>query len=50
MELAVVMLMRTLLFPVDNGMDNNLTGDGIAAEYDMWTGKVTWRKATENYI
>nr|WP_231198385.1 hypothetical protein [Streptococcus equi] len=40
----MVMLMRTLLFPIDNGMDNNLIGDGLSAEYDLWTGKVTWRQ------
>ncbi|HEK9646859.1 TPA: hypothetical protein SU430_001487, partial [Streptococcus equi subsp. equi] len=46
----MVMLMRTLLFPVDNGMGTGLTGDGYAAEYDLWTGKVTWRQATKQTI
>ncbi|HEL1315706.1 TPA: hypothetical protein TVS27_001211, partial [Streptococcus equi subsp. zooepidemicus] len=46
----MVMLMRTLLFPVDNGMDNNLIGDGLAAEYDLWTGKVTWRQPSDDKI
>ncbi|WP_373760202.1 hypothetical protein [Streptococcus ferus] len=46
----MVMLMRTLLFPVDNGMDNNLTGDGLAAEYDIWTGRVTWRCLDDSRI
>ncbi|HEL0663746.1 hypothetical protein KP742_03970 [Streptococcus equi subsp. zooepidemicus] len=44
------MLMRTLLFPIDNGMDNNLIGDGLSAEYDLWTGKVTWRQPSDNKI
>ncbi|HEL1192070.1 TPA: hypothetical protein TVL26_001107 [Streptococcus equi subsp. zooepidemicus] len=46
----MVMLMRTLLFPVDNGMGTGLTGDGYAAEYDLWTGKVTWRQASKKNI
>ncbi|HEL0783054.1 TPA: hypothetical protein TVG17_000817 [Streptococcus equi subsp. zooepidemicus] len=46
----MVMLMRTLLFPVDNGMGTGLTGNGLAAEYDLWTGKVTWRQATKQTI
>ncbi|HEL1033966.1 TPA: hypothetical protein TVB57_001854 [Streptococcus equi subsp. zooepidemicus] len=46
----MVMLMRTLLFPVDNGMDNNLIGDGLTAEYDLWTGKVTWRQPSDDKI
>lgn len=44
------MLMRTLLFPVDNGLDSGLTGDGYAAEYDLWTGKVTWRQLGDGKI
>ncbi|EMB62528.1 membrane protein, partial [Streptococcus mutans 3SN1] len=27
-----------------------LSGDGYSAEYDVWTGKVTWRKATKETI
>ncbi|HEK9998984.1 TPA: hypothetical protein TT571_000162, partial [Streptococcus equi subsp. zooepidemicus] len=46
----MVMLMRTLLFPIDNGMDNNLIGDGLSAEYDLWTGKVTWRQPSDDKI
>ncbi|MGT2930040.1 hypothetical protein ACVR1G_07415 [Streptococcus dentasini] len=46
----MVMLMRTLLFPVDNGIGKELNGDGFSAEYDVWTGKVTWRKATNKTI
>ncbi|HEL0691357.1 TPA: hypothetical protein TVL50_001865 [Streptococcus equi subsp. zooepidemicus] len=46
----MVMLMRTLLFPIDNGMDNNLIGDGLSVEYDLWTGKVTWRQPSDNKI
>ncbi|HEL1266170.1 TPA: hypothetical protein TVR01_001223, partial [Streptococcus equi subsp. zooepidemicus] len=46
----MVMLMRTLLFPVDNGLDSGLTGDGYAAEYDLWTGKVTWRQLGDGKI
>ncbi|WP_323126140.1 hypothetical protein [Streptococcus equi] len=46
----MVMLMRTLLFPIDNGMDNNLIGDGLSAEYDLWTGKVTWRQLGDGKI
>ena len=46
----MVMLMRTLLFPIDNGMGEGLSGDGYSAEYDVWTGKVTWRKATKETI
>ncbi|WP_373760203.1 hypothetical protein [Streptococcus ferus] len=46
----MVMLMRTLLFPIDNGIGEDLKGDGISAEYDVWTGKVTWRKATNKTI
>nr|WP_231198399.1 hypothetical protein [Streptococcus equi] len=36
----MVMLMMNVVFPIDNGMDNNLIGDGLSAEYDLWTGKV----------
>ena len=50
MELAMVMILRTLLFPIDNGMGKGLSGDGYSAEYDVWTGKVTWRKATKETI
>ncbi|EMB75929.1 membrane protein, partial [Streptococcus mutans 11VS1] len=50
MELAMVMLMRTLLFPVDNGMGTGLTGNGLAAEYDVWTGKITWRQLSDDKI
>ncbi|HEK9073030.1 TPA: hypothetical protein TVO00_000133 [Streptococcus equi subsp. zooepidemicus] len=46
----MVMLMRTLLFPVDNGMGTSLTGNGLAAEYDLWTGKVTWRQPSDDKI
>ncbi|HEL0713465.1 TPA: hypothetical protein TUY08_001940, partial [Streptococcus equi subsp. zooepidemicus] len=46
----MVMLMRTLLFPVDNGMGTGLTGNGLAAEYDLWTGKVTWRQLGDGKI
>ncbi|NGL83211.1 hypothetical protein [Streptococcus equi] len=46
----MVMLMRTLLFPVDNGMGTGLTGNGLAAEYDLWTGKVTWRQPSDDKI
>lgn len=46
----MVMLMRTLLFPVDNGAGKDLNGDGFSAEYDLWTGKITWRKATNETI
>ncbi|EMC17894.1 membrane protein, partial [Streptococcus mutans SF1] len=44
------MLMRTLLFPVDNGMGTGLTGNGLAAEYDVWTGKITWRQLSDDKI
>ena len=50
MELAMVMILRTLLFPIDNGMDNNLIGDGLSAEYDTWTGRVTWRQPSDDKI
>ncbi|MCB5048873.1 hypothetical protein LGX12_09990 [Streptococcus mutans] len=46
----MVMLMRTLLFPVDNGMGTGLTGNGLAAEYDVWTGKITWRQLSDDKI
>ncbi|MCI3918626.1 hypothetical protein [Streptococcus intermedius] len=46
----MVMILRTLLFPIDNGMGKGLSGDGYSAEYDVWTGKVTWRKATKETI
>ncbi|HEK9107106.1 TPA: hypothetical protein TVL14_000684 [Streptococcus equi subsp. zooepidemicus] len=46
----MVMLMRTLLFPVDNGMGTGLTGNGLAAEYDLWIGKVTWRQPSDDKI
>lgn len=46
----MVMLIRTLLFPVDNGLGDGLNGDGFSAEYDVWTGKVIWRKATNQTI
>ena len=46
----MVMLMRTLLFPVDNGMGTGLTGNGLAAEYDVWTGKITWRQLSDGKI
>ncbi|HEL2401513.1 TPA: hypothetical protein TZS69_000458 [Streptococcus suis] len=46
----MVMILRTLLFPVDNGMGTGLSGDGYSAEYDLWTGKVRWRKAAEGSI
>ncbi|HHF7009917.1 TPA: hypothetical protein ACPQXA_002011, partial [Streptococcus mutans] len=49
-ELAMVMILRTLLFPIDNGMGKGLSGDGYSAEYDVWTGKVTWRQATKKTI
>ncbi|WP_414603511.1 hypothetical protein [Streptococcus equi] len=31
-------------------MDNNLIGDGLSAEYDLWTGKVTWRQLGDGKI
>lgn len=43
----MTMLMRTLLFPVDNGMVEGLPGSGMAAEYDIWTGKVVWRQGAK---
>ncbi|WP_373760200.1 hypothetical protein [Streptococcus ferus] len=46
----MVMILRTLLFPVDNGMDKDLIGDGLAAEYDVWTGKVTWRQLSDDKV
>ena len=46
----MVMILRTLLFPIDNGMGKGLSGDGYSAEYDVWTGKVTWRQATKKTI
>ncbi|KIX90507.1 membrane protein [Staphylococcus microti] len=46
----MVMILRTLLFPIDNGMGSGLNGDGYSAEYDVWTGKVTWRHATKETI
>lgn len=46
----MVMILRTLLFPVDNGMGTGLSGEGYSAEYDLWTGKVRWRKAAEGSI
>lgn len=50
MELAFVMIMRTLLFPVDNGMGENLIGDGYAAEYDLWKDKIVWRQISKDKI
>lgn len=46
----MVIILRTLLFPVDNGMGTGLSGEGYSAEYDLWTGKVRWRKAAEGSI
>ncbi|MFU2181745.1 hypothetical protein ACMZ6Y_08205 [Streptococcus pluranimalium] len=46
----MVMILRTLLFPIDNGMGSGLNGDGYSAEYDVWTGKVTWRQASKDTI
>ncbi|EHJ52219.1 hypothetical protein [Streptococcus macacae] len=46
----MVMILRTLLFPIDNGIGEGLSGDGYSAEYDLWTGKVTWRQATKKTI
>lgn len=46
----MVMILRTLLFPVDNGMGTGLSGDGYSTEYDLWAGKVRWRKAAEGSI
>ena len=50
MELVLVTPFTKIIFHVDNGLGSQLSGTGLAAEYDFKKKQLIWRRASEQKI